>query len=538
MNLRKSVLYLLFGLPMVGLGLPAMQSSIIWRVPIFGIIAGVFLLFTAGCRVPPAPPHAAQRGSSNGSNDDGWLWRQLRGEEKPKTAQSLPARPASQQPGAIQPTPQFAAQPNGQPATPQPNPQSYPQPTAAAFPVTQALGTSSPSKGQVIVPTVAVEQLEPSDPKDIPMSKVGPAQAIVTPPPVLPADPPPSIVSSNSAASALEKKGFEWGDLAPEKIWPSIKKATGYGPNEQIARTAFKDAKKLYLEKKYTEAAAQFRTASDRWPDTPLEEDALFLEGEGYFFADEYVKAHDAYERLFKKYSNSRHLETAVAREFAIGRWWEQMQDVKPLWTVQPNFTDKGRPWFDTYGYSLKAYNNVRMYDPTGPLADQSVMALATSHFRHNNYEEAAMEFDQLRKDYPNSDHQVLAHVLGVQAKMRVYQGDLYDKTALKEAREIADSALTQFGPKLGTEQQRMLQTRAKIIEDEAARLYALGQYYEKNQFNRSARIYYQMVVDEYPRTEKADLAKQHIAGLQGKPDDPPNHIKWLTDLLPESKKR
>jgi outer membrane protein assembly factor BamD (BamD/ComL family) len=518
-----------------------------WRVPVFGIVAGFFLLGIGGCHVPPAPPHAAQRGASNGAEDDGWLWRQLNGEKKPKTTQQLPARPASQQPAAVQQNPQYAAQPNPQPAgqpyqqpaTPMQNPQATPQRTAATYPVKQAIGnTGANSSGNVIVPTVAVEQLDPTDANDIPFSKIGPAQAIVTPPPVLPADPPPSIVSSNSAASALEKKGFEWGDLSPDKIWPSIKKATGYGPNEQIARTAFGDGKKLYLDKKYTEAAAQFRTAADRWPDTPLEEDALFLQAESFFFADEYVKAHDSYEKLFKKYSNSRHLETAVAREFAIGRWWEQMQDVKPLWTIQPNFTDKGRPWFDTYGYAMKAYNNVRMYDPTGPLADQSVMALATSHFRQNNFEEAALEFDQLRKDYPNSDHQVLAHVLGVQSKMRVYQGDLYDKTALKEAHEIADSALTQFGPKLGSEQQRMLQTRANIIEKEAARLYAIGQYYEKNQYNRSARIYYQMVLDEYPRTEKAELAKQHIAGLEGKPDDPPDHIKWLTDLLPESKKR
>ena len=237
------------------------------------------------------------------------------------------------------------------------------------------------------------------------------------------------------------------------------------------------------------EAASQFRTAASRWPDTPLEEDALFLQAESYFFADEYVKAHDAFEVLFKKYSNTRHLETAVSREFAIGRYWEQMQDVKPLWTIQPNFLDKGRPWFDTFGYSLKAYQNVRMYDPTGPLADQSLMAAGAAHFRHDNFDEAAMEFDQLRKDYPNSDHQMLAHVLGLQSKMRVYQGDMYDKTALREAHEIADSALQQFGSKLGTEQERMIKSRSQIIEEEANRLYVLGQYYEKNSYFRAARL-------------------------------------------------
>ena len=315
-------------------------------------------------------------------------------------------------------------------------------------------------------------------------------------------------------------------------------KAAGYGPNEPIARAAFKEGKELYAQRKYMEAAEKFKTAADRWPDTPLEEDALFLQADSYFFADEYVKAHDTFELLFKKYSNSRHLEKAVAREFAIGRYWEQMQDAKPLWTVQPNLTDKGRPWFDTFGYAMKAYQNVRMYDPTGPLADHSLMAVGTAYFRHDDFEDAAMEFDQLRKDYPNSDHQMLAHVLGMQAKMRVYQGDMYDKTALKEAHAIADSALSQFGPKLGAEQSRMIKARSQIIEEEANRLYVVGQYYEKNKYYRAARYYYNSVLDEYPRTEKSQLAKERLAAIQDQPDLPPNHIKWLTDLLPESKKR
>ncbi|MCC6125404.1 MAG: outer membrane protein assembly factor BamD [Pirellulales bacterium] len=505
--------------------LPALYPGVkLRRLRTFGLFAGFFsILALAGCRVPPPPPHAAQQRPAGDGNDDGWLWRQLRGEAKPN-APTASARTPSQSPPAslVQPQTDYARR--------------SPPATSAVIP---AVGAVSPSsKGGTIIPTVAVEPLESAKPDEIPMSKLGPAQPVVTPPPVLPSDPPPSVVSSNSANPALEKKGFELSDLKPDNIYKSMKKAAGYGPSEPIARAAFKDGKELFAQKKYPEAAAQFKTAADRWPDTPLEEDALFLQAESYFFADEYVKAHDAFEKLFKKYNNTRHLETAVSREFAIGRFWEQLHDAKPLLVIQPNFTDKGRPWFDTFGYALKAYQNVRMYDPTGPLADQSVMAIGTAYFRRDDFENAALEFDQLRKDYPNSDHQMLAHVLGLQAKMRVYQGDMYDKTALKEAHEIADSALTQYGPKLGEEQARMIKARSRIVEEEANRLYVLGQYYEKNKYHRAARFYYQSVIDEYPRTEKSELAKQRLAAIRDKPDQPPNHVKWLTDLLPESKKR
>src|SRR3990172_2006816 len=100
------------------------------------------------------------------------------------------------------------------------------------------------------------------------------------------------------------------------------------------------DLQTLFRDKKYKEAAGKFATAADRWPDSPLEEDALFLKGESEFFADQYPKAHDTYGGLMKKYSNTRHLDTVVRREFAIGHYWEQLQDAKPTWPVTPNVTD------------------------------------------------------------------------------------------------------------------------------------------------------------------------------------------------------
>ena len=68
-------------------------------------------------------------------------------------------------------------------------------------------------------------------------------------------------------------------DLAPENIYKNVKKAAGYGPDEKIARAAMQEGKALFRDKKYKEAAAKFATAADRWPDSPLEEDALFLQG-------------------------------------------------------------------------------------------------------------------------------------------------------------------------------------------------------------------------------------------------------------------
>ena len=329
-----------------------------------------------------------------------------------------------------------------------------------------------------------------------------------------------------------EKKGFELSDLAPENIYKSLKKSAGYGPDEKIARQAMQEGKALYSEKKYKEAAAKFATAADRWPDSPLEEDALFLQGESEFFSDQYSKAHDTYGGLLKKYSNSRYLDTVVAREFAVGRYWEQRYDAKPTWPTTPNFTDNSLPMFGTFSYAIQAYERVRQYDPTGPLADASLMSLGNAYFRQGEWEEAAQNYDTLRKEYPNSKYQMTAHLLDLQAKMRVYQGTAYDETPLKEAGKVADQTLTQFGNKLGAERERVVQARAQITEEKADRDFKRAEYYAQHKYYGAARLYYKSVIDGYPGTEMAKRAGARMEQYRNEPDEPPKRFAWLTGMF------
>ena len=215
-----------------------------------------------------------------------------------------------------------------------------------------------------------------------------------------------------------------------------MKKATGYGPNEGIARTAFKEGQELFQQKKFAEAAEKFKTAADRWPDTPLEEDALFMLGESQFFSDQYSKAHDTYGLLLKKYNNSRHLDVAVQREFALGRYWEQLDDYQHAWSQsRPILPTTAGPCSIPSATAIQAYQNVRMYDPTGPLADDSLMATAIAYFRRGQFENAALDFDLLRKEYPNSEHQKARSHPGTASQNARIPGQILRSHGLKRGR-------------------------------------------------------------------------------------------------------
>jgi len=304
--------------------------------------------------------------------------------------------------------------------------------------------------------------------------------------------------------------------------------------SEPKAKAAFEAGELAFREKKYTEAEAHYSEAASLWPNSPLQEDALFKRAECLFFADSYPAAFEAYETLLTKYKRSRHLENAVAREFAIGRYWFGMHDYNPHALLQPNLTDKTRPRLDTLGSALKAMEKVRLNDPTGPLADDSLMATATSYFTRERFPEADYHFTLLRREYPKSEHQYQAHVLGVQAKLRIYQGPGYDGTPLKGAQDLIDQTLTQFRQITAEERQRLVDLKEKIVTARAERDWHSAQYYEAKGYNQAARYYYNQMLKDYPNSQVAQLVSKRLSEIQDLPAEPEPRLTWVSAVIPE----
>jgi hypothetical protein len=92
------------------------------------------------------------------------------------------------------------------------------------------------------------------------------------------AEPLPS--SSQIVSDYQPQSESIWDRMSPSQLRNGVKQAIGQGPHESIARAAFAEGESLFAQKNYREAAVKFKTAAGRWPDTALEEDALFMLGE------------------------------------------------------------------------------------------------------------------------------------------------------------------------------------------------------------------------------------------------------------------
>ncbi len=356
--------------------------------------------------------------------------------------------------------------------------------------------------------------------------------------------------------------GFELSDLYPNNVYKGIVAAAGYGPNEGAARALLKEGEDLFKEAtllhhraaelqqrqlnqavgasslataKFEVAAGKFKSAAKRWPESAIEEDALFLQAESLYFADKYPKAQDTYAGLLTKYSNSRYLDTVSKRMYTIGRYWEKLYEKDPHWPITPNVSDGTRPSFDTLGRALNAYKTISMQDPSGELADDAIIATAEAYFfKKRSWVEAAFYYDMLITEHLKSRHQLRAHLMAVQCQWRLYQGGDYDGAPLEKADRLAAQTITQFQTQLGDELPRLQRLRAEIVEQRAERDYAKAELWAAKRNYRAARIYYQSILEDYPNTRAAQAARGRIQQYRDRAELPTNHFKWMTDLFPQ----
>jgi TolA-binding protein len=327
--------------------------------------------------------------------------------------------------------------------------------------------------------------------------------------------------------------------LDPRVQYNKVKTAVGLGPDEEIARASFAAGQQLFQQKEYSQAAKKFEEAVERGPHSPIEQDAMFALAESYFFGDRYIKARDAYDALVKEHPNTRYMDTVIDREWAIARYWEQYEDHSPDWLATPNAYDRTRPWFDTIGHAIKTYDNIRLNDPTGPRADDAIMATANIYFQRGRYDDADYHYTLLRREYPRSELQFEAHLLGLQAKLRKYQGADYDGTPLEEAKTLVKQLRMQFAGRLSVEEKERLRTvEAQLNQEIAQRDYRMAERYDSTKHYGAARHYYAKVIEKYPTTELASQARTRVSQISAEPDKPPKRLAWLVDLFPESSER
>ncbi|MDG2469066.1 MAG: outer membrane protein assembly factor BamD [Pirellulaceae bacterium] len=321
--------------------------------------------------------------------------------------------------------------------------------------------------------------------------------------------------------------------------------------NQERALTLYNEAEELYQQaiqarqasegsadhaELFKSAAKQYLRSADQWINSAHEQDAVFKAGEAFFFADHYKKANDLFERLVKDYPGTRHMDVVMVRRFSIAKFWLELSKSNPQNFLIANYSDESRPMRDAAGNAIRILDRMRIDDPTGKLADDATIALANAYFEQERYLDAADTYEDLRVNFPSSQHQFHSHLSEMKARLMAYQGPHYDGTHLETAQKLIKAILTQFPHEADEHKELLTRENARVRKMVAERQLALASYYEARGAYEAAEMQYQQVLREFGQTPIADTAKNRMDAISDKSTNSGEPAEWIARLFPESK--
>ncbi len=342
------------------------------------------------------------------------------------------------------------------------------------------------------------------------------------------------------------------GDTLLESI-PGTNRLVGFvtGKQDDIPRAKqlylrgdqlFKDAArqpKATRTKAFSDAADLFAKAGKAAPGSGLQQDALFMQGESLFFANDLNASRDVFESLQRDFPRNRHSDRAAARLFAISKYWIDVSKSGGESWYSVNLFDATRPLRSADAHAIRILDQIRFDDPTGKLADDATMAAAAEYIRQEEYEQADEFLTDLRETFTDSDHLFLAHLLGIRCKLEVYAGPKYSGLVLEEADKLVKQTRQRFPVQLQEQKYADLVARAaaEISFLRAERLAYRAEYREKRHEYGAARYYYNELLKLHGDTPQAEIARKRLAKIEQYPAIPTRRLSWLTTIFPDPRR-
>lgn len=292
-------------------------------------------------------------------------------------------------------------------------------------------------------------------------------------------------------------------------------------PSDPETEAQFKAAEARFQEGKLADAEAGFQAIAKARKGSNWGEKAQFYLAQTQFQRGKLVAAHKNYEKLIATYPGTQFLEKAVKAEYAIADEWLAAVDPKAKPEKALSFRSwwAGRhPAFDTSGGALAALEHVRHHDPFGPLADDAVMRIADYHYGVQNWDDAALHYDQLIADHPKSPLLEEAHRRSIDAKIKGYLGPEYDGAGLEQARALALHTLTLFPERQASHSDEVYKTVALVDEQMTERAYKVGEHYLWTGKVASAEYSFGEIPVKWPKSPYAAKAKEQLAKIAKMP--------------------
>ena len=278
-------------------------------------------------------------------------------------------------------------------------------------------------------------------------------------------------------------------------------------PQEEYLH-ALAEIKRLARAGASKEAEKALKQLKEDFPEQVGPDLELFVQGETHFWNDRYAKALAKYEKLLKDFPGSEFAEMAIKREYEIGQAYLNGRKKSVLGVLKLS------------GYTEGVEIMERVTDRAGldepnSIGLEAAVAVAEHYEQRERYLEAYLKWSEIasywetgpvgkKAIYRMAEDNFAAYNL-VPAKKRSY----FDASKLTTAKTYYERFTALYPEEAG---QRGLPDKLKQIDEQMSlKQLTIAQYYQRTGKRQAARLYFDMVVQGWPDTEAARIARQAL---------------------------
>ncbi|MBI5779291.1 MAG: outer membrane protein assembly factor BamD [Planctomycetes bacterium] len=281
---------------------------------------------------------------------------------------------------------------------------------------------------------------------------------------------------------------------APEKEYPVSPEA----------EAKYQDAEKEMAGNNYNAARGLLNEALELTKNRGQREKISFLVGESLFRAEYYNNAYKWFQKFLLEFPKTERLNDVINRELEIG--FKFINGAKrSLW---------GFYIVPSYDLGVKIVRETLKSYPYTEHSEEYHFMLAGHLFGLEYYDEARTEYESFIRVYPKSKLVPEAEYRMARCYVLMYLGYAYEVTPLAEAYKITGKFTEKYPDSpLNADVKKL---HEQITGSFAQRDYEVAMFYARTDKPKSARIYLESVIKNYPETK---WAKDAAAALSELPD-------------------
>ncbi len=263
---------------------------------------------------------------------------------------------------------------------------------------------------------------------------------------------------------------------------------------EENSTKQLEKAAKFEKDDKYEEAFHAYNALVKTWPLSPNSPEAQYRAATMLYKLYDFQRAYKAFQKCVEDYPDSEHFDETLKYQYDIACLF-LLGERQKLWKI---------PTLPSMDKAVEMFEQVIKNGPYSKVAPLAQLKIGFAREKQHKWEEAVKAYQDLIRKYPKSDLADDAQFqIGYAYMMASKEAD-YDQTFTNRSITGFQDYITKYPQSEKLEQAN--ENLQKLKQEQARGLMKIAEFYDSEKKYDAALIYYNLVIQRFP---KAEIAKK-----------------------------